>query len=423
MSPPKGYRLESLKVNRYRHVRPGTEVHFDEDWNLLLGKNGSGKTTLLDLIACVVSGNFTALDTEEYDLKFAIRMAWGLLECGVRNELSSQSPRAVAMDSVPSGTIHEPPDLRFSAHGRLIVDDPLDSFAIEIDNNGKVRLNGLEGPPTPIAFRRSLYGAMMSALPEWRSKTPPSVTYASTRFDEALIAFRTLVGKQQDPPLTEQLISLSHELGAIRSASSTMLMPTDFWIALFAAQRDDVEGPVISIPANALEFLSETTRLLGFKDASLRLPLRERNTSGRSTTSVYGPSVFQFTRENGAVVHHDHLSFGQKRLLALLHHVASNPHVVIADELVNGFHHEMIEAVLQKMEGRQRFLATQNPLLLDHVPFSSTRDARARLIQCTTEDDQMVWSNLSEDDGEVFYAAYEAGIQHVGEILRTKGLW
>jgi hypothetical protein len=35
----------------------------------------------------------------------------------------------------------------------------------------------------------------------------------------------------------------------------------------------------------------------------------------------------------------------------------------------------------------------------------------------------MVWWNMPEYDAKRFFEAYQVGIQHVSEILRTKGLW
>ena len=43
-------RLKKLVIHRYRHVKPGTTLVFDDTWNVIVGKNGTGKTTLLKLI-------------------------------------------------------------------------------------------------------------------------------------------------------------------------------------------------------------------------------------------------------------------------------------------------------------------------------------------------------------------------------------
>jgi hypothetical protein len=35
----------------------------------------------------------------------------------------------------------------------------------------------------------------------------------------------------------------------------------------------------------------------------------------------------------------------------------------------------------------------------------------------------MSWSNMTREAAETFFSAYQAGIEHVGEILRTRGMW
>jgi ABC-type molybdenum transport system ATPase subunit/photorepair protein PhrA len=127
------------------------------------------------------------------------------------------------------------------------------------------------------------------------------------------------------------------------------------------------------------------------------------------------------------VIRHDLLSWGQKRILSFLYYAAANPDILVVDELVNGLHHEWISACLKEMEGRQCFLTSQNPLLLDHLTFSSAEEVRQTFIQCRREKgehrSQLRWQHMDEASAEAFFRAYKVGIQHVGEILRTKGLW
>ncbi len=44
-------RLTRLKIDRFRNVKPGTDLRFGPTFNVLLGKNATGKSTLLDVIA------------------------------------------------------------------------------------------------------------------------------------------------------------------------------------------------------------------------------------------------------------------------------------------------------------------------------------------------------------------------------------
>ncbi len=108
-----------------------------------------------------------------------------------------------------------------------------------------------------------------------------------------------------------------------------------------------------------------------------------------------------------------------------LYYLACNKHIGIADELVNGMHHEWIDYCLgDACAGRQMFYTSQNPLLLDFLTFESVAEVSERLITCNwNETDGFVWENLGPRVGEEFYRLYKAGIQHVSDILRTKGWW
>jgi hypothetical protein len=90
-------------------------------------------------------------------------------------------------------------------------------------------------------------------------------------------------------------------------------------------------------------------------------------------------------------------------------------------------HHEWIDACLEELGDRQAFLTSQNPLLLDYLSFESAEEVRSSFVLCRTElqgdHEQMVWENMTAEDSEGFFNAYQVAIQHVSELLRTRGLW
>ena len=90
-------------------------------------------------------------------------------------------------------------------------------------------------------------------------------------------------------------------------------------------------------------------------------------------------------------------------------------------------HHVWIEECMNAIGDRQAFLTSQNPLLLDYLSFESVEQVKDSIIVCRTEivdgKEEMVWRNLTEDEADMFFSAYRVGIEHVGEILRTRGLW
>jgi len=101
-----------------------------------------------------------------------------------------------------------------------------------------------------------------------------------------------------------------------------------------------------------------------------------------------GNMIARFFFADGGFITQDRLSYGQKRLLMFYYYLASNPDIVIADELVNGLHHQWIRAAIEEIGERQAFLTSQNPLLLDYLPFSSAEHVRKSFMLCTAELDE-----------------------------------
>lgn len=71
----------------------------------------------------------------------------------------------------------------------------------------------------------------------------------------------------------------------------------------------------------------------------------------------------------------------------------------------------------------RRFVMTQNPSVIDLMTFESAEDARGRLLVVRDLFGVATVMNITQDEASQFWAAYEAGVEHVSEILRTRGLW
>ena len=196
-------------------------------------------------------------------------------------------------------------------------------------------------------------------------------------------------------------------------------------VALEASKQEDVDR--VKISDKEAHFLMKFVGLTGFQTAILSFQRTSRDVSDSHEEEGFSSPQFAFKRKDGSIITHEKLSYGQKRLLALLFYFDINKDIIIADELVNGLHYRWIEDCIVEMEGRQKFLTSQNPLLLDHLVFDSVEDVRKSLFCCSCEDDgnkeHMIWQNMSIDHSRSFFNAYKAGIQHVGEILQTRGFW
>lgn len=175
-----------------------------------------------------------------------------------------------------------------------------------------------------------------------------------------------------------------------------------------------------------VDFLEKAVNLMGFKGAEMLLRLRKREPVDDGERLTFSNFEFTMRLEDDTVIPHDFLSYGQKRLLAFLYYVAAND-VIIADEIVNGMHHNWIEACLRDIGDRQSFLTSQNPLLLDFLPFTSAQDVERTFILCSNETHEgrrrMSWRNMSEEDAHTFFRSYKTQALQVSEILRSRGWW
>lgn len=197
--------------------------------------------------------------------------------------------------------------------------------------------------------------------------------------------------------------------------------------------------PAATEPASQMPLVIPFDKLgsLGFVSGEVHPRVLKRSEEGQKVSTFYHGFDCLFRRADGSLISHELLSFGQKRLFSFLWYLAARqghpngwwPRLpVVADELLNGLHHDWIEVCFDRLRDCQSFLATQHPFLLDHIPIESADAARTSFVRCslgTGPDgrEQMVWRNFTEDEAERFFTAYQTGIQQVSEVLRTEGLW
>jgi energy-coupling factor transporter ATP-binding protein EcfA2 len=408
--------LRRLKIQEFRNVRPGTEIHFNDGFNVVLGLNASGKTTLLELIAAIVRGDLSGLST--------FRISFDLEHDGARLEV--ECGRIVQTVEDEEDMEHEPIEgfLHASGYdrdGRLVGTLQGDHQFWTVGRDGNTV--GVQAPE--YVFHR-LVDQVTNAIWKTSRETPHFSVRDCHRVDESLMRFQEMHGVNGEA--TARLHTFWNNNGLLRILARNLAVDLDD-LSLVLQQQKSSQPVGIEINHTQSKFLAEAADWLGFAGCVWRASLLSQEPADKRLTATYGKFSFGFTGPDARFVDDAILSYGQKRLLALLYHLRLHNGPFVADELVNGLHHAWIERLMAELSGRQVFVSTQNPLLLDYLTFASADDVQRTFIFCSQgnaldhQESLLVWRGLSDDNARAFFEAYEAGIQHVSELLRVGGFW
>lgn len=412
-----GVKLRHLKIHSYRNVRPGTELRFDGGINLVLGQNASGKTTLLSLLSAVSRSTFTELADEVFDLEFT-------LDCDDHIVAAKVSHRRRPTDDPPDPA--DVPALWDDAYTIDITHRPTDELTTIVSSDptpSQVRGR------TPLMMEWSFIAAALAGQnPRLTAlRNTLFVAAQSFRFDESLECFAAATGRESGlrSPATPPAAFASWNSSGGTSVSEGAYVPGELSRALNQAFKARGHEPALNDAERPLA--ERLAQVLRARSVAILPNIRERQfTTPHRSYRVEG-FTFELTRSDGAVIHHDRLSYGQKRLTAFFYYLAMNPSIVIADELVNGLHHLWIKDCMEAIADRQAFLTSQNPLLFDYVDFASIEQVQACFVTCksTLVDgaEQLVWQNMTPEHARSFFESYQVGIESPGDILMIRGLW
>lgn len=415
-------KLKWLEIERFRNVAPGTRLEFDDGFNVVLGRNGTGKTTLLRLIEAVVTGDYRPFVRESFTI-----------EC----ELSSGDSRLCVRVSHHRNV--RPADGVRPVTARLASETSQTEVNLVCDEGETTRLMAASSPNGTLISadgdtfsaasitisHESIFLSLGRRFTESKRELKPKMLHRlaayhdlNARFDEATELFSNLIGHtgpRESPYLME-------------AEGSGVILGLGFFPeqhSLFEHPTGEHSQPTMLLSHVQLPFLEELARLLDAESVCMIFNRSHNEGEPGSRVVYFDHPVFQVSFPSGLDVAHDHLSYGQRRLMAYAYYLETITGPVIADELVNGMHHTWIESCLQHIEAsrKQAFLTSQNPLLLDYLEFESAEEAQRAFVLCELDGDTFVWRQMSDDEARRFYSAYEVGVQHVGDILRTKGLW
>jgi len=457
-----GIRLKRLKIDKYRNVAPGTELVFNDGFNVLLGKNGTGKTTLLRLIAMVVTGSFGHLKDEDFGLEYELAVSGFRIIATIRNESRrGRTATSSQMDKLLIGTSSPQSESTWSCEFKILSGEGSLAVTLCTVSTDPLRANlHFDGRDHPIAVQSpfehnhlflplfSLIDIISSHANATNDTMPVAwalviqrlfstvslleVTMANGgRFDEALGALDVITADRSHNDAGDIRQAILWVLEGARPTKLTTgfnkFIPPQVREAVITSSPHSLADGILRFEHKSLRFLQKMVNVLGVNGVTLVASLDRKLTSEGLDAFIYNGFEFRVTLADDTIISHKHLSYGQKRLLSFLYYTACNPDIVIADELVNGLHYEWIGACLEEIEDRQSFLTSQNPVLLDLLPIESADDARRSFILCSNEvrdgRAQMVWKAMSEQSADQFYRAYETQALRVSEILRFNDLW
>lgn len=422
-------KLKRLRVERFRSLVKGTELSFSDGINVVLGQNGTGKTTLLELISMVTRSDFSSLAKEAFAVEYELAApnADNIIitirnDQGSTEQIPARKGPGHTLDSIlGTGDFFRSSIqvLESSSRQQILEYDTEHGLSVE----GKAT-RGPGGFPTlaDVGFLSFLLTSINSKIPRRSFGHHLSHNRNVFRFDESLELFKQITTGD-----LEGNIYLVSEDWWI----SDLFLPPFFPPSLIELLRISYRQRQADYRLTNEEWdsLNELKNMMGFKGGEIRIDSIEQpeREGAELKTMQIGNLRFRFSWEDGTTITHERLSYGQKRLLTFYYYLACNSDIVIADELVNGLHHRWITASIEAIGQRQAFLTSQNPLLLDYIPITSAEEVRRSFVLCRGEPREgrpgWIWENMSEEDARELYSAYEVGVEHVSEILQSRGLW
>lgn len=441
-------KLRRLKIEKFRNVVPGTELRFHDGFNVLLGQNGTGKTNLLKLIAMALTSDFSSLEDEAFAIEYDIETPHGSLgiEIRYRPSIKAHGFPGLGRDRMEATREQVGATAEWSYRAHIEAADRTELCRIEANQMGAIARLPAQPAPVTIPNAGSLFTFVLldMALTQLAVRVAQPMTalmlgiYGDLgrivdRFDEALGAFEGMVGHgPSDGNATSGKYLDFWEYGDPRRPRPASINALAIRVPRAVVQQIEAEELAIGderlvLNHEGLPFLEKTIQLCGFVEGHMTIVRESLKPHQGGVVVRYSDFSFSFTLDDGTIITHKDLSYGQKRLLSFLYHLALNDDVVVADELVNGLHYDWIETCIEEIGDRQAFLTSQNPILLDFLPFESAEQVRQSFLLCKLERREggsvMVWKNLEQDAAEEFYRSYRTRALQVSEILRTQGLW
>lgn len=418
---PKAH-LAWLIVHSFEELRE-QRIEFDAGINVILGRNGAGKTTLLEILARIITADFSTWSDREFDVEYQYELgqwSWHFRVKNLRNvERRAENDRPF-QPIISLRARFEEFDLTADVESnRVRWSDGVHSTVHDFEQRlCVIFLTGLRlGTDAEAQWSHCWQMAM----------APLRFSLLVRRFDEGLELFNAVVAGISPQEPYSIFVDAKGDLSMEYSTSSRMLRSLS---SLAIDWKSLVANPTNAaiLRADQLGISAEIVRGLGALDVFASLGQPEIVHSGERTTLRFSSLKFFMTRANGDQLPHHSWSWGQRRLVAFALYLAANRTAVVADELVNGMHHEWIELCLREMGDRQVFVSSQNPIRVDLVPLHSVQQIQRSFVLCEAVQTgpnrtERRWKNLDQHSAEELFELRSTSLQSTSEIMRFKGWW
>lgn len=425
----KGFRLTSLTIKNCKLIKPPLTLNFSDGENILLGLNGSGKTTLLNIFTDCLNSTFIFLRSNENDFHVEYTLVNENTTVIIDYEYvykkkehqSDLNKKFIIKDDkefeyqvhIDIKTKHEHYKASWNKNSLSVTGNhhfQTEGINDEATQNVLTIFNGLEkisasGNKELKKITDNLYSYFLTNLPN------------SSRFPESLDSYNNWQNNSNFQLLLENK-KISYYDDYI-----PFLKDFDHILKNNLPKKSRLSDSY-TVTAKEYPFLQTIADKLNYQSIRIDFQFDNKNVDDDMQVILTwkGFRIFIDINENTTITY-DKLSHGEKRFVILMLYLHSNEHAVVVDEILNGLHHSMIMALLDEMEGKQSFLAVQNPMMLDYAEFNSADDVKKKLIFCNCEKEGMFWRNPTDEESQELFAEIEKDFLHTSEILRHKQLW
>ena len=416
--------LRRLKIHRYEQFVDVPWIEFSPHQNLILGINGAGKTSLLRLIHAVLTFDYRKLLAQDFDVEFELAYpAFAPL-----TEMVEVSGRVLRTAQVLTDDALRHPESM----------DDLNQLEADMEaRSGAHRLNfavlreqatlALDGKDLPVS-RKPTQGRVLP-WEDARARGGPTMLALLPSFS----GFFVRESDDDFRALTDNIeFSLAPDSAKRFGIEDARDVPPMFLLALLRHLtdlkdkktgarfgRDDLLPDMPhGKPANSFERLLAP---LGSQSLSIRPKVVQETADVLECRGL----EIRLKFDSGAEYGDSGLTFGQRRFLMMGLLLLFRPNFpVLIDEIDNGLHPRLVEAVLALLPGRQAFLASHNKIVVDYVNYDSAEDICRKIHLCRRADDgKQNVATLDESTAQEVFEKISIGIMHPSDVLLFEGIW